>query len=631
MAGVEPNSGKNPGNTIQCLSNSEGQAPNCSYCHKGRHFLTQCVEFLNGSLSDQPTSVRGVTHKMLKPTGWGILSSGRPEDCAIWSLRSFSFEEHGFDLGTVIIVDDVLCVQRGRSVFHNHGRKVLMNYIETALEGNGSGRMTDVSNYTLWPKSSVNVVENVSEWAPQKSEILRDETRGSSRSKVRVACVPEYQNVWCSQLKAREGDHFEWSLPESSKATLMDAVELAQRLRELSEETLGYVGQDIANAMLKWTPMEVLLGELLVDEEANVLVVSGPVGRDAEQAVPESLNISKAAYVMQKSAQFLGSGIFGEQICRSVMFNRLLLRATDLVLENDLCRRAEWLASFSQFEELSFRSIIFPDLMSEEVLGLLVEGVKPQLHVFVDVSSSGFVSAAYLRLALEDESFTSTKLVGERYRDVPKHFNIGTMTSKMMWSCTKLGLRAIYQGAELAIDICKTLGLSKDSVMIWSSSKAALRCLETKDCISMALTGQYCERIANLIPTDRIQWASGAENPANVAALLRSASEMFEFPMWTVGPSFLRKPRSFWPILKEFRDTTRLTFAEVTLCRSLEYLTDLQPEDDSESEVLVSAIKDGIKLLLESLTSPVNTNRETPDVPDLIDRGNSEANDLAQS
>ena len=241
MAGVEPNSGKNPGNTIQCLSNSEGQAPNCSYCHKGRHFLTQCVEFLNSSLSDQPTSVRGVTHKMLKPTGWGILSSGRPEDCAIWSLRSFSFEEHGFNLGTVIIGDDVLCVQRGRSVFHNHGRKVLMNYIETALEGNGSGRMTDVSNYTLLPKSSVNVVENVSEWAPQKSEFLRDETRGSSRSKARFTCIPEHQTVWCSQLKAREDDHFEWSLPE--------------RLRELSKEALGYVGRDIANAMLKWTPM----------------------------------------------------------------------------------------------------------------------------------------------------------------------------------------------------------------------------------------------------------------------------------------------------------------------------------------------------------------------------------------
>ena len=79
MAGVEPNSGKNPGNTIQCLSNSEGQAPNCSYCHKGRHFLTQCVEFLNGSLSDQPTSVRGVTHKMLKPTGWRFCPRGVPK------------------------------------------------------------------------------------------------------------------------------------------------------------------------------------------------------------------------------------------------------------------------------------------------------------------------------------------------------------------------------------------------------------------------------------------------------------------------------------------------------------------------------------------------------------------------
>ena len=72
----------------------------------------------------------------------------------------------------------------------------------------------------------------------------------------------------------------------------------------------------------------------------NVIILSGLclTGRDAEQTVPESLDVSEAAYAMQKSTQFLGSGIFGEQICRSVIFNRLLLRATDLVLENNLCR-----------------------------------------------------------------------------------------------------------------------------------------------------------------------------------------------------------------------------------------------------------------------------------------------------
>ena len=102
---------------------------------------------------------------------------------------------------------------------------------------------------------------------------------------------------------------------------------------------------------------------------------------------------------------------------------------------------------------------------------------------------------------------------------------------------------------------------------------------------------------------------------------------MFEFPMWTVGPGFLRKPRSFWPVLKDFR-VTWLTFAEISLCRSLEFLTNLQLEDESESEVLVSAIKDGVKLLLESLTRPVNTNWEIFDVPDL---GDPEANNLAQS
>ena len=611
MAGMEPNSDKIPGNTIQCLTNSIRRTSNCSYCHEGRHFLAQCGKFLKVSPRDRPTVVRMVAHKMLRSSEWVIL---RRIDGL---LKSFLLEEHGFNLDIVIIGDDVLIVQRGGSVFPNCGRKVLTNYIETALEGSGSGIMTYVSDYALWPKSSVSVVENESRLAPQKSEVLRDETRGSSRSKVRFICVPEHHALWCSQFKTRDDDHFEWSLPD----------ELAQRLRELSKETLGYVSQDIANAMLKWTPMEVLLGKLLVDEEANVLVVSGPVGRDAEQTVPKSLNASKAVYVAKKSTQILGSGIFGGQVCRSVIFNRLLLRATDLSLENDLCRRAEWLASFSQFEELSFRRIIFPDLMSEEVRGLLAEGLKPQLHVFVDVSSSGFVSAAYLRLALDDESSISTKLIGERYHDVPKRINITTMTSEMMWSCTKLGLRAIYQGAELAIDICKTLGLSEDNVMIWSSSKAALRRLETRDCISMVLTGQRCERTVNLIPIDRIQWVSGSENPANVAALLRNASEMFEFPMWTVGPSFLRKPRSFWPVLGKFRNTTRFTFTEISLCRSLEFLTNLQLENESESEVLVSAIKDGVKLLLESLTRPVNTNWEIFNVPDL---GDSEANDLAQ-
>ena len=80
--------------------------------------------------------------------------------------------------------------------------------VETALEGDGSGRMTDVSNYSLSPKSSVSVVENESELAPQKSEFLRDGTREASRSKVRFICIPEYQNNWCPQFKAHEWDHF---------------------------------------------------------------------------------------------------------------------------------------------------------------------------------------------------------------------------------------------------------------------------------------------------------------------------------------------------------------------------------------------------------------------------------------
>ena len=174
MAGVEPNSGKNPGNTIQSLSNSEGQTSNCSYCHEGRHFLAQCEKFLKVSPSDRPTMVRMIAHKMLRSSEWVTL---RRIDGL---LKSFLLEEQGFNLGAVIIDDDFLCVRRGRSVFPNYGRKVLSNYIETALEGSGSGIMTDVSNYTLSPKSSVNVVENESRLAPQKSEFLRDETRGSS-------------------------------------------------------------------------------------------------------------------------------------------------------------------------------------------------------------------------------------------------------------------------------------------------------------------------------------------------------------------------------------------------------------------------------------------------------------------
>ena len=136
-------------------------------------FLHQCDEFMKVSPSDQPATVRMIAHKMLRPTEWVIL---RRIDGL---LKSFLLEEHGFNLGAVIIGDDVLCVQRGRSFFPNYGRKVLVNYIETALKGDGSGRMTDVSNYTLSPKSSVNVVENESGLAPQKSEFLRDETRGS--------------------------------------------------------------------------------------------------------------------------------------------------------------------------------------------------------------------------------------------------------------------------------------------------------------------------------------------------------------------------------------------------------------------------------------------------------------------
>ena len=203
-----------------------------------------------------------------------------------------------------------------------------------------------------------------------------------------------------------------------------------------------------------------------------------------------------------------------------------------------LRRWTKWLSNLPILGDLNFKQVIFSDLLSESFQGFLSKGLSVQLHVFVDVSNVAIASSAYIKITYRDESSIYTNFIQAEYSVIPDNVS---------WTFSRLGLMSLHQGSKLAVNICASLDVSKDDVTIWSSSEAAVQCLEAKRGALSPLADQYYEKIEPLIPVKQIRWiptvtSSCGENPAEIAALPRSVPELIELEQWTLGPSFLREP-----------------------------------------------------------------------------------------
>ena len=202
-----------------------------------------------------------------------------------------------------------------------------------------------------------------------------------------------------------------------------------------------------------------------------------------------------------------------------------------------LRRWTKWLSNLPILGDLNFKQVIFSDLLSESFQGFLSKGLSVQLHVFVDVSNVAIASSAYIKITYRNESSIYTNFISAEYSVIPDNVS---------WTFSRLGLMSLHQGSKLAVNICASLDVSKDDVTIWSSSEAAVQCLEAKRGALSPLADQYYEKIEPLIPVKQIRWiptvtSRCGENPAEIAALPRSVPELIELEQWTLGPSFLRE------------------------------------------------------------------------------------------
>ena len=778
MAGVEPNSGKNPGNTIQCLSNSEGQAPNCSYCHKGRHVLAQCAEFLKVSPSDQPTSVRTITHKMLDPTVCGIQCRlDGTLHCVkyqcierdIWIVKSSFIKRYGFNPDTGVVDDEekVPWDWRDKVLFPDLGGKTLVSDKLVTQRDYCSDRLTAVSSHKSSPKGATRMIpkalyspiskvhredaeealKKIKEWevwskmqlskfsetitseivwqmweetemadqAYEATELLcinnfyyakarlYSTLRGMSEEyfdfidrifdsylvegRVIVEVTDDIKDplkehaiwwahfpvvnhnsdatsmyllrykrcegtfdgdvakmllkenispedrkyarfIWVSknrlgyryfQFKTHEGDHPIGYLPKPDMAEVAERAKQVLKRKELEGKaaerfkpdrskvkeplSLGIftTSRDLPTSCEKSKPSQGTTykgisvpspkspatdranGRSEISSKSVETFPFESFGRKdsifgylnyrprllAKLSVRHSLRQYLSMdmdFLSPDDFTFKEESVWTKARCLSLilrmydplgyatpvfleasLFVRDMWRSgsigTDPLSEDELSRWSGWLANVPQLEELHFERIVLPNFLAENFQELLTEGLKVQFHVFVDMSDLAVVSSVYIRISHQCSVYTKFFLAKHQVLPV-----------NVVKSTSEFGLMSIHHGAQIASLICEALNFSLENVTLWSSSKAALQCLDTDKAPGMPYIESYLKLIRKFINLDQVRWVPGEENPARTGTQPRRVDELLGFPLWTSGPNFLKNPSVFWPVLPMLAD-----------------------------------------------------------------------------
>ena len=761
MAGMEPNSDEIPGNTIQCLSDSIRQTLNCSYCHKGGHAFTQCVEFLKASPNDQPTSVRTITHKMLDPTVCGIQCrldgtlnciKYRCIERDIWIVKSSFIKRYGFNPDTGVVDDEekVPWDWRDKVLFPDFGGKTLVSDDLVAHRECSSGGLTAVSSQKLSPEGATRIVpkavlhspvskvhredaeealKKIKEWEVWSkmqlskfsetitSEIVwqmweETEMADQAYEATELLCINNFHYAKArlySILRGMSEEYFDFidRIFDSYLVEGRDIVEVTDDIKDpLKEHAIwwahfpvvdhnsdatsmyllrykrceGTFDGDIAKMLLKenispedrkyarfiWISKDRLgyryfqfkthegvhpIGYLPRQNMSDVaerarqvlkrrelptpgifttsrekptscekpkishgasskrIVVPSPNSPTSDRANGKPENSSEKGKIFPFETFGEKESIFGyqsygpkllaelsvrhtlrqylsmdmdflspddstfgnESVWTKAKCLALILRmydplgyatpvflgaslilkdmwssgsiGTDRLSEDESSRWVGWLSNIPQLERLQFDRIVLPDFLAENFQELLAEGLKVQFHVFVDMSDLAVVSSVYIRISRP--CLVYTKFFLAKHQVLPE--NVAKATPE-------IGLMSIHHGAQIASLICEALDFSLEDVTLWSSSKAALQCLDIEETPGMPYVEGYRELIMKFINLDQVRWVPAKENPAGIGTQPRSVDELLDCPQWTSGPDFLGNPSVFWPVLPMLTD-----------------------------------------------------------------------------
>ena len=205
----------------------------------------------------------------------------------------------------------------------------------------------------------------------------------------------------------------------------------------------------------------------------------------------------------------------------------------DPLTEEEITRWKTWLEELPGLKKLRFPRVLMP--------GLPEDVKSKQLHVFCDASKEAYAAVAYVRVEYKDNRPVHTAIVQAKSRVNP---------IKLKRTIPKLELMSIELGCRLAKHCMDPLEIGIDDVHISSDSKTALQWLRLDARTLQVLCHNYCVKIQDFIPVERVKWVAGTDNPADLPTRPKTVPQLLErFSLWLKGPVYLANDQKDWPEL----------------------------------------------------------------------------------
>ncbi|XP_058464923.1 uncharacterized protein LOC131438730 [Malaya genurostris] len=189
-----------------------------------------------------------------------------------------------------------------------------------------------------------------------------------------------------------------------------------------------------------------------------------------------------------------------------------------------------WVSQFSQLPRIRIPRCYFPNYHSESYGNL-------QMHAFVDASEAAYASAVYFRI--EDRGAVRCALVAAKSKVAPLKPQ----------TIPRLELQAATLGCRLAVTVENNHTLQITRRFFWSDSTTVLswiRCIDPR-----RYTPFVTFRVSDILSQSNVadwKWVPTAENVADEATKWGKGPNLSSNSRWFVGPEFLYKPETQWPI-----------------------------------------------------------------------------------
>ncbi|XP_076398077.1 uncharacterized protein LOC143266403 [Megachile rotundata] len=185
-----------------------------------------------------------------------------------------------------------------------------------------------------------------------------------------------------------------------------------------------------------------------------------------------------------------------------------------------------------------------------------------QLHVFCDASLEAYAAVAYIRITTEG-SVASVNLIMAKSRVAPLK----------PLSVPRLELQAALLAARLAKTITEELDIKFHQRFLWSDSVTVLRWIKGEHRMRQVFVAHRLGQIGEISETCEWRWVPSSQNPADIATRWNNrASE--EPNVWNLGPEFLRKSESEWPVEKPLDEVKKKTIDEMEMRKAFVYFTE---------------------------------------------------------